>query len=62
MCHHAREELQMARIGRPRLSDQPSNRNIRIDDATRNRVVKAAEQDGITSSAVIRRALVEHLD
>lgn len=53
----------MARIGRPRLSDQPStNRNIRIDDATWNRVEKAAQRDGTTSSAIVRRALVEHLD
>jgi len=33
-----------------------------MDDATWRRVEQAAEEDGITNSAVVRQAVVEHLD
>jgi hypothetical protein len=38
----------------PRTGETPK-RQVRIDDATWRRVEQAAEQDGTTSSAVIRR-------
>lgn len=51
------------RIGRPRTGDEPlRQRQVRMDDATWRRVEQAAEEDGITNSAVVRQAVVEHLD
>jgi len=45
------------------MSEEPSsNRNVRIDDKTWKRVEKAAAEDKTTSSAVVRKAVVEHLD
>jgi len=37
-------------------------RGIRMDDETWDRVGRAAEEEHTTRSAVIRRAVVEHLD
>jgi len=51
----------MARIGRPRTGEMPQ-RGIRMDDETWDRVGRAAEEEHTTRSAVIRRAVVEHLD
>jgi predicted DNA-binding protein len=47
--------------GRP-ATGQDRTRGVRIDDETWSRVEKAAKDEGTTNSAVIRRAVVEHLD
>ena len=49
------------RPGRPATGRDPV-RGVRIDDVTWQRVEKAAEEDNTTSSAVVRRAVTEHLD
>jgi predicted transcriptional regulator len=49
------------RPGRP-ATGQDRTRGVRIDDKTWGRVEQAAEEDGTTSSAVVRRAVTEHLD
>ena len=53
----------MARIGRPRIGDEPQEtRSVSMDRETWERVDRAAQEDGTTRSAVIRQAVTEHLD
>jgi len=53
----------MARIGRPRIGDEPQEtRSVSMDRETWERVDRAAQEDGTTRSAVIRQAITEHMD
>lgn len=52
----------MARIGRPSKDDSMKNRSVRIDDKTWDRLDRAAKEDGTDKSAVVRKAVNEHLD
>lgn len=53
----------MARIGRPRIGDEPQvTRSVSMDKKTWDRVDDAAKEKQVTRSAVIRDAVNEHLD
>lgn len=54
----------MAKIGRPKKdgSEVQQSHTVRMPGRTWKRVDKAAQEDGTSRSAVVREAVVEHLD
>lgn len=46
---------------RPKTGETPI-RHVRIDKETWDRVEQAAEEDGTTSTGVVKRAITEHLN
>jgi len=54
-------ETPKRRPGRPATGRDPV-RSIRIDDERWGRVAEAAEEDGTSSTEIVKRAIDEHLD
>ncbi len=49
--------------GRPRLGTKPSTvESVRLDPESKGRLLRRAEDEGVTASAVIRDALRRHLE